>query len=681
MGIFAGWREIADNVTVQARVVDHEYNGGLFGDGDWILKVDTGVSLFLLLSRLGSAGLIATNPDGIVECEVEPNDSIGDGSREARLFGPLQGKDVTLTGTLVQDLAHDDKLEIHPVTSIFFDRGPVDGMKAVEFFVFSDDSSNFPTAVPHSGEDRRGLFNVPYDSAPAAPVVVPRFAETELTDMSGSKQIRAFSQGNRFFLEADIRSGVAPNAGFYHAVILMWFDSAGIDLTGFQASPPKQFVMANGVWSIRYDVHAELVLVGQSPGIAFQRVDWKLQRRDQQDLVSGGNAVVDFRAVELSRGRDGQLDYHPQLLAEAIVPGAAPVSIRRVLDLQQPQVRLERISPQGFPEGGFPGRLLPHQGLLKKVVWTVRCRVTVDGFLTPPDLQYSWTLIPGGPNQQNRVESSGAGTMIGAQQDLSFELEYALPEKDTYSYWLSVVVTDGHQIGRAVATREIRLLGPSARIVGHVDVLRPPDAGGTGLYRFTGDAATARLYDPLSYQWSVDNQARGAISNQSQDDLHGYGFDFEYNMLDLDGLPPPGPQVTLVVRDVAGQIARGTVDVSDLVPEVSRARSRAFAQLTRMLRRLGELEARWKSVLEPRLPTGPLPPGPETIIDQFERIEKLHSRIGRARITEKPEDVPRLAEETSRLMDEVGKLQKRSSGSEAFQIAVLDLLSQGAWRR
>ena len=69
----------------------------------------------------------------------------------------------TVEGTWVIDTDHDDKTEIHPITSLLIERPPAPDNRSrlIDFLVFSDDSDNFPDAVFHSGENRKGELRMP----------------------------------------------------------------------------------------------------------------------------------------------------------------------------------------------------------------------------------------------------------------------------------------------------------------------------------------------------------------------------------------------------------------------------------------------------------------------------------------------------------------------------------------
>ncbi len=146
-----GWNELRDNVTLVGTVVSNDYSGGIGGDGDWLLKVRPSPGYeHLLVNRAGRR-----NADGLVECEVEPLDSLGNEDNAKAYFGRLRGKRVTMVGTWAEDKSHDDKTEIHPITSISAVEGDF-----IHLYAFSDDSDNFPADVPHSKENRTAHFSL-----------------------------------------------------------------------------------------------------------------------------------------------------------------------------------------------------------------------------------------------------------------------------------------------------------------------------------------------------------------------------------------------------------------------------------------------------------------------------------------------------------------------------------------
>lgn len=159
MGVF-GWKGLADYVRLEGTVLKTERSS----DGDWILQIqpDEG-SERLLVNSQGKR-----NENGIVECEIEPSDFFDDDQHEQIYFGTLQGRQVTVVGTWVEDKSHDDKTEIHPVTTVVAEHTFQD-KKTVYLLVLSDDSSNIPARVLHSGENRVGDFRIPFAPPPHVP--------------------------------------------------------------------------------------------------------------------------------------------------------------------------------------------------------------------------------------------------------------------------------------------------------------------------------------------------------------------------------------------------------------------------------------------------------------------------------------------------------------------------------
>jgi Protein of unknown function (DUF3892) len=219
MGVF-GWREIRDNVTLKGQVVEHSRSG----DGDWILKIRPNSEFVHLLKNL--SGKI--NEDNLVECEVEPWDNLDSDFWERYYFKDYLNKQVTVTGTWVEDKSHDDKTEIHPITSIVFEEDFHD-TKFVEIMVFSDDSANFPASVPHTCENRIFNFAIPFQTKPVVPhhdhvgrhTIRGQVNYTNSTSFS----ITNDAGGNSFFT-GTIESGVPSNSrGFYFGRFMLFYES------------------------------------------------------------------------------------------------------------------------------------------------------------------------------------------------------------------------------------------------------------------------------------------------------------------------------------------------------------------------------------------------------------------------------------------------------------------------
>src|SRR5205085_10320817 len=114
--------------------------------------------------------------------------------------------------------------------------------------------------------------------------------------------------------------------------------------------------------------------------------------------------------------------------------------------------------------------------------------------------------------------------------DAAFDLEYALPNKNSYLYKVSLVVTDEHELEQAFTIREINLPHPNALIMlaRPLQELRPQTPGQNALYRFEGRAALSSLYGNIRYDWMLANRNGWAVGNQGPNDRDTFNFDFEY---------------------------------------------------------------------------------------------------------------------------------------------------------
>jgi hypothetical protein len=201
LGIW-GWNEIQDNTTLVGVVESNDYSGGIGGDGDWLLKIrpDPGFEA-LLVNRSG-----VRNADGLIECEIEPLDAIGNEENANSYFGRLRGKRVIMLGTWVEDKSHDNKTEIHPITSI----SCVDG-DFMHLFVFSDDSDNFPADVPHSKENRTAHFSLRINP------VFTTFSISEERTFVRSRSVGVVADPPGKLLVATVESGTPDEGkGFYY---------------------------------------------------------------------------------------------------------------------------------------------------------------------------------------------------------------------------------------------------------------------------------------------------------------------------------------------------------------------------------------------------------------------------------------------------------------------------------
>jgi len=142
-------------------------------DGDWSLFIQPN----LAWSKYANNSHNVTNgppnskgqPAGIVECEIQPKDNSLNMYNE--LFAPLVNvHNVTVVGAWVEDLSHNSKTELHPITSVL---APTyaDSMRcSYKFFAFSDASVTQPPTKPKpvffQGVSRLATFSVSFPSRP-----------------------------------------------------------------------------------------------------------------------------------------------------------------------------------------------------------------------------------------------------------------------------------------------------------------------------------------------------------------------------------------------------------------------------------------------------------------------------------------------------------------------------------
>jgi len=227
MGLLWGWTELADHRVLSGIAREFE----LASDGDWCIKVaPTSDDEELLRNpRVGKP-----NTNMLVECEVEPPNRLH--GRDAMdydvmmsFLSPLINRPITVAGTWSVDKSHrydgnsaacifteclDGKTEIHPITSIFHERDVANhSVRQFDFFVFCDDSENFPRRVPHSGESRIGSFRV------STPRNSTWFIREEL-DMARSKSFVVEEVAGTWSFAGSVESGTAGEGkGFYYALI------------------------------------------------------------------------------------------------------------------------------------------------------------------------------------------------------------------------------------------------------------------------------------------------------------------------------------------------------------------------------------------------------------------------------------------------------------------------------
>jgi hypothetical protein len=205
-----------------------------FEDWDWSLFVHPAQGFeYLATDRAG-----VQNDNGNIECEIQPPDGFWDDGTMHRYFDPLIGHTVTVVGTWVEDISHNNKTEIHPITSIL-DEQPGDLEKLIQFFVFCDTSTPHaiwrPHLPPHANQPRVGQFRVRFPAAPA-PGHQPTFIIAEENNHALAKNFNIVAAGNDKFLEGTVQ--VDQGHGFYFARIYLGYWSDAENLGGVVNSNP-----------------------------------------------------------------------------------------------------------------------------------------------------------------------------------------------------------------------------------------------------------------------------------------------------------------------------------------------------------------------------------------------------------------------------------------------------------
>jgi hypothetical protein len=212
MGV-AGWRMLSPTARVKGSVVAVNWGGSknwinLNKDGDWSLFV---MPVMADAHYANNSAGVTNAPSkgqaaGIIECEILPINS-----SEAlfnSLFKPLSPanpadtstwKHATVTGTWVEDLSHDNKTEIHPISSVLVMTAQLaTGAREFLFCAFSDASTApvqpyRPLPVPFARENQTATFSIDFPPRPS-PNATPKYTIANLP-CTRSKPITASLAG------------------------------------------------------------------------------------------------------------------------------------------------------------------------------------------------------------------------------------------------------------------------------------------------------------------------------------------------------------------------------------------------------------------------------------------------------------------------------------------------------
>jgi hypothetical protein len=223
MGVL-GWNDLGDNVQLVGTVVNHFYSDQfLEGDGDWSLVIKPDPEFAHL--AVNSSG--AVNPDqGNIECEVL---SVLGKSSEESVLGPLMGKKVSVWGHWVEDISHDHKTEIHPMSTLLLE-DPVAGYSKRFQVLVQCDNSGFNVVRPFSPPDAKTAIDstvwvqfppvVDDDLSPTCKIINEH-------DLSNSKSFVIIGSGLQFLVKANVN--VSPddnNHMYYRGLVELGYDSS-----------------------------------------------------------------------------------------------------------------------------------------------------------------------------------------------------------------------------------------------------------------------------------------------------------------------------------------------------------------------------------------------------------------------------------------------------------------------
>ena len=231
-----GWNELQDDVTLVGIAQGDNYSGHEINplkpllaveDWDWSLFVQPAPGFENLATNRGGV----RNKASIIECEIQPPDGFWDDRTMHHYLDPLIGHTVTVVGTWVEDKSHNNKTEIHPITSILDEHGNEGGLltnteKLIRLLVFCDTSTPQrvwrPHLPPHANELRVGRFRVQFPSSLEQGHVPLRNIREEVNH-SLSRNFVITVQGNDAFLEGAVQ--VDRNHAFYFGRIYMGYRS------------------------------------------------------------------------------------------------------------------------------------------------------------------------------------------------------------------------------------------------------------------------------------------------------------------------------------------------------------------------------------------------------------------------------------------------------------------------
>lgn len=238
MGIL-GWQALefdegtvlqnGEDIVLKGKIVEYYTQYGFLQDGDWNLKVVPDKEFDFLCTN--SEGIVneevyaSDKKKRIIEGEVYPCETFNTLDYANQFLKPLVGKQVTMTGSFVEDVSHHHKTEIHPITSIICEEQKV-GYKNLTILVLADASYN--AKLPKSGESKIFKMDIPFENTPSLKNK-RKLGKCQLigTEYNHSESLRPFKvilKNDYSHLSISIETGEPKfGKGFYYAKVKLYF--------------------------------------------------------------------------------------------------------------------------------------------------------------------------------------------------------------------------------------------------------------------------------------------------------------------------------------------------------------------------------------------------------------------------------------------------------------------------
>lgn len=197
-------------------------------DGDWNLVIRPDASYRHLLYNLeeeeNKEVSMVNKKSKVIECEVRPTDSFNTQYFADKCLAPLVGKKLRITGAFVEDKSHENKTEIHPISSIICEEQRVNS-KVITIIALTDNSRS--EDLPGSGESKTIRSLIPFENTPSKRNYrkLGKIKQYSLIDFTkGLKPLSVKLIDNYSYLAVDIETGLNElEQGFFYSRIELCF--------------------------------------------------------------------------------------------------------------------------------------------------------------------------------------------------------------------------------------------------------------------------------------------------------------------------------------------------------------------------------------------------------------------------------------------------------------------------